>query len=89
MTMADAPKTSSEDRATSKKISALGALWPFVVPYRVMVVAALAALVLTACVSLIMPLAARRVIDNFDVENGEIGLNHPASAPVCGCSVSG
>ena len=72
MTMADAPKTSAEDRATSKKISALGALWPFMMPYRAMVVAALAALVLTACVSLIMPLAARRVIDNFDVENGEI-----------------
>lgn len=70
--MADAPKTSPEDRASSKKIGALRALWPFVYPYRVIMVAALAALVLTACVSLVLPLAARRVIDNFDVGEGEI-----------------
>lgn len=70
--MADAPKNKAEDRATSKRIGALAALWPFMRPYRVMVVAALAALVLTACVTLVLPLAVRRVIDNFDVENSVI-----------------
>lgn len=70
--MADAPKNKAEDRATSKKISALAALWPFMLPYRVTVAAAIAALVLTACVSLVLPLAVRRVIDNFDVENSDI-----------------
>ncbi|WP_439155546.1 ABC transporter transmembrane domain-containing protein [Yoonia sp.] len=70
--MARAPKTKLDDRASSKKIGALAALWPFMTPYRAMVLAALAALVLTACVSLVMPLAVRRVIDNFDVENGQI-----------------
>ncbi|MBE0414243.1 ABC transporter transmembrane domain-containing protein [Yoonia sp.] len=70
--MARTPKTSAEDRASSKKIGALAALGPFVLPYRVMAFAAIAALILTACVALVMPLAVRRVIDNFDVENGEI-----------------
>ena len=70
--MADAKKSASEERASSKKMGALKALWPFVHPYRGLMVAAIAALVLTACVSLVLPLAARRVIDNFDVDEGEI-----------------
>ncbi len=64
--MADAPRASDEVRATSKKIGALRALWPFLRPYRVMVGAALTALVFTAMVSLIVPIAVRRVVDNFD-----------------------
>ena len=70
--MADAKKPASEERASSKKMGALKALWPFVHPYRGLMAAAIAALVLTACVSLVLPLAARRVIDNFDVDEGEI-----------------
>ncbi|SHI64954.1 ABC transporter transmembrane domain-containing protein [Wenxinia saemankumensis] len=67
--MARAPQ-STEDRPVSKRIGALAALWPFVRPYRGWLAAALVALVLTASVSLVMPLAARRVIDNFDVAGG-------------------
>ncbi|TJZ93353.1 ATP-binding cassette domain-containing protein [Paracoccus gahaiensis] len=55
-----------EDRPTSRKVGALGALWPFVQPYRIQVVLAMLALVVTSGISLILPLAARRVVDNFD-----------------------
>ncbi len=64
--MADAPIQAEQERPTSKRISALGALWPFMKPYRGMMLAALSALTLTALVSLILPLAARRVVDNFN-----------------------
>ena len=70
--MADSPIASTEDRATSKKIGAMAQLWPFVKPYHVMVVMALVALTFTAMISLVMPLAARQVVDNFDV--AESGL---------------
>ena len=70
--MADIPIASTEDRATSKKIGAMAQLWPFVKPYRAMVVMALVALTFTAMISLVMPLAARQVVDNFDV--AESGL---------------
>lgn len=55
-----------DDRPTSRRVGALGALWPFVRPYRGQMVLALVALVLTSAISLILPLAARRVVDNFD-----------------------
>ncbi|WP_378946893.1 ABC transporter transmembrane domain-containing protein [Paracoccus sp. R86501] len=55
-----------EDRPTSKKVGALGALWPFVRPYRIQVLLALLALACTSGISLILPLAVRRVVDNFD-----------------------
>ncbi len=60
------------DRATSKRVGALAQLWPFLVPYKVLLAAAFAALVLTASVSLVLPLAVRRVVDNFNTENGAI-----------------
>jgi len=66
--MSDIHATSGPERAKSKRIGALAGLWPFVRPYRVMVAAAMAALVLTAAISLVMPLAARQVVDTF--ENG-------------------
>ena len=55
-----------EDRPTSRRVGALGALWPFVRPYRGQMALALVALVVTSAISLILPLAARRVVDNFD-----------------------
>lgn len=55
-----------EDRPASKKVGALRALWPFVRPYRIQVTLALAALIVTSGISLILPLAVRRVVDNFD-----------------------
>lgn len=64
--MAEAPRSAEEERARSKQIGALAALWPFMRPYRGMMVLALSALVLTASLSLVLPLAVRRVIDNFE-----------------------
>ncbi|PZX19052.1 ATP-binding cassette subfamily B protein [Palleronia aestuarii] len=61
-----AAKTSTEEREKSRKIGALVALWPFVRPYRPLLVAAILALVLTACVSLVLPIAVRRVVDGFE-----------------------
>ncbi len=54
-----------EEREGSKKIGVLRALWPFMKPYRLLILGALAALILTAGVSLTLPLAVRRVVDNF------------------------
>jgi ATP-binding cassette subfamily B protein len=64
--MARAPTTATEDRAGSKRIGALRGLVPFVLPYRRLAFAALAALVLTAAVSLVLPVAVRRVVDGFN-----------------------
>lgn len=61
-----------EERAKSKQIGALKALLPFVWPYRGLLYAALAALVTTAIISLTLPLAVRRVVDNFDTEDAYI-----------------
>lgn len=55
-----------EDRPTSKRVGALRALAPFVAPYRAQVALTLVALVLTSGISLMLPLAVRRVVDNFD-----------------------
>ncbi|MBU2993983.1 ABC transporter transmembrane domain-containing protein [Octadecabacter sp. 1_MG-2023] len=65
--MARAPRTAEQDREKSKKISALSALWPFMKPYGWMIALAGTALVITACMSLALPMAVRRVVDNFDV----------------------
>ncbi|WP_313351842.1 ABC transporter transmembrane domain-containing protein [Paracoccus sp. (in: a-proteobacteria)] len=54
------------DRPTTKRIGALRALWPFIRPYRGLLLAALIALSVTAAISLVLPLAVRRVVDGFD-----------------------
>ncbi len=54
------------ERDKSKKVGALASLWPFLAPYRALLGAAIAALVLTAAVSLILPIAVRRVVDGFE-----------------------
>ena len=56
-------------RASSKKIGALRGLTPFIMPYRGMLLLASIALVLTATVSLVLPMAVRRVIDGFNAGN--------------------
>jgi ATP-binding cassette subfamily B protein len=61
-----------EEREKSKRLRALVALAPFLWPYRGLMYAALAALVLTAGVSLTLPLAVRRVVDNFDTKDAHI-----------------
>ncbi|GGL66382.1 ABC transporter transmembrane domain-containing protein [Wenxinia marina] len=63
--MADAPRQAVEDRAASRRIGALAALWPFLRPYVGWLSLALVALVSTAMISLVMPIAVRRVVDNF------------------------
>ncbi len=62
----------TEERAKSKRVGALRGLWPFVRPYSRMLVLALVALVITASVSLVMPLAVRRVVDGFGT--GDLSL---------------
>ena len=66
--MARAPAPKEEIRESSKKIGALRSLLPFVAPYRNWAYGAIAALVLTASLSLIMPLAVRRVVDGFETD---------------------
>ncbi|WP_373050477.1 ABC transporter transmembrane domain-containing protein [Thalassovita aquimarina] len=70
--MARTPTTVTEDREKSKKVGALRELWPFLSPYKWMVVGAGLALVLTASVSLTLPLAVRRVVDNFSGADGAL-----------------
>ena len=59
-------------REKSKRIGALKGLWPFVRPYRGMVVMAGVALVSTAAISLILPIAVRRVVDGFNNANSAL-----------------
>ncbi len=63
---------SGEVRAGSKRIGALAGLWGFVWPYRAMVALACVALVITAAISLILPIAVRRVVDGFETSAGEL-----------------
>ncbi|MGR3493222.1 MAG: ABC transporter transmembrane domain-containing protein [Shimia sp.] len=60
------------DRASSKSVGVLRALIPYFRPYIGWVVAALSALLLTAGVSLLLPIAARRVIDGFGAGDVEL-----------------
>ena len=69
--MAKAP-IANEERATSKEVGVLAALWPFMRPYKALIAAALCALVLTAGLSLILPLAVRRVVDSFRIHESEL-----------------
>jgi ATP-binding cassette subfamily B protein len=61
-----------EERAKSKQVSALGGLWPFMRPYKAAMLAAFVALVLTASVSLILPIAVRRVVDGFETSTAAL-----------------
>jgi len=54
------------DREKSRRIGALSELWPFLKPYRLLLAGATLALILTAGVSLLLPMAVRRVVDNFN-----------------------
>ncbi|MEX1660203.1 ABC transporter transmembrane domain-containing protein [Thioclava sp. 15-R06ZXC-3] len=63
--MARRPIGPADDRPKTKQIGALRGLAPFVAPYKGYAAAALLALIATASISLILPLAVRRVIDGF------------------------
>ena len=73
----DTPKT--QQSTSGAKISRLGDLLPFMRPYSGLLFAAAVALVLTAGLSLTLPIAVRRVIDNFS--NAETGLWIPILQP--------
>jgi len=63
--MARNDASAAAEREKSKRVGALSRLWPFLNPYRTFVGGAALGLVLTASVSLILPMAVRRVVDNF------------------------
>ena len=56
----------AEARPSSKQVGALRGLAPFLKPYRGMTSLAVAALIVTAGMSLLLPLAVRRVVDGFN-----------------------
>ena len=62
----------TEERASSKQVGVLRALVPYFAPYKPLVILALIALTITASVSLVLPVAARRVIDGFTM--GDVAL---------------
>ncbi|GGH29550.1 ABC transporter [Cribrihabitans marinus] len=62
----------SDEREGSRQLGVLASLWPFLSPYRALMAGALLALTLTAATSLALPLAVRRVVDNFRVEDGSL-----------------
>ncbi|UYV38098.1 ABC transporter transmembrane domain-containing protein [Rhodobacteraceae bacterium D3-12] len=66
------PTAGEQDREKSKRVGALRGLAPFMRPYRGLAVLAGLALMLTAGLSLALPMAVRRVVDNFGTENDAI-----------------
>ena len=62
----------ADEREKSKTVKPLRALAPFVSPYRLTAIGAVLALVATATLSLILPLAVRRVIDGFSAESAAL-----------------
>ncbi|WP_439142125.1 ABC transporter transmembrane domain-containing protein [Planktotalea sp.] len=75
-----APNLTEAERAKSKELATLRRLWPFLAPYKILVVCAAMALTLTAMVSLLLPLAVRRVVDNFESAAGGLLDQYFASA---------
>ncbi|MDE4131879.1 ABC transporter transmembrane domain-containing protein [Phaeobacter sp. QD34_3] len=67
-----AAPNANEERQGSRKIGVLAALWPFMRPYSALMFLATCALVLTAGVSLSLPLAVRRVVDNFRISDNAL-----------------
>ncbi|MFV0359460.1 ABC transporter transmembrane domain-containing protein [Tropicimonas sp.] len=70
--MARSAPNGETERKGSKDVGALRSLLPFFAPYRSYVILAAVALTITAGVSLLLPLAARRVVDGFGT--GEMHL---------------
>jgi len=73
--MAEPQKPKPEDRPVGKKVSALRALWPFMVPYKLNMIGAGFALVFTAMIALSFPIVARLVVDSFGLDSEEISRN--------------
>ena len=62
----------TQDREKSKNVRALRALWPFVSEYTGLFYGAILALISTAVISLILPIAVRRVVDGFETSAVEL-----------------
>ncbi len=62
-------KNQNSKQPSSKNIRALSAIWPFLKNYIGLMSLALTVLVLTASISLVLPLAVRKVIDEFGVQS--------------------
>ena len=58
----------SDEREKSKTIGPLRGLVPFLAPYKGLMIVSLLALISTAGLSLLMPLAVRRVVDGFSAD---------------------
>jgi len=70
--MTDTPAPSSAERPASRQIGALRGLLPFLMRYRTLLGGALGALLVTATVSLMLPLAVRQVVDGFGSDDLEV-----------------
>ncbi len=70
--MATQTAENPQDREKSKTVGPIRGLVPFVNPYRVLVAMAGVALVMTAGLSLALPLAVRRVVDSFSSGSSEL-----------------
>lgn len=57
-----------DEREKSQNIAPLRGLYPFLRPYKWLIVWAIVALVFTAVVSLVLPMAVRQVVDGFSME---------------------
>ena len=78
------PLNGTADREKSKSIRPLRALAPYLARYKASALAALLALLFTAAVSLLMPVAVRLVIDGFGQESIEQINRYFAAALVLG-----
>ena len=76
-------RRAADERARSRDIGALRALAPFLRPYAGQLALALLALVLTAALSLVLPLAVGRVVDGFGVglDEAQVHLPRPLLSP--------
>jgi ATP-binding cassette, subfamily B, bacterial len=61
-----------DTRPKSRNVGALRGLWPFIRPYRGLLIVAMVALVSTAAITLTLPLAVRRVVDGFSAREMEL-----------------
>ncbi|SPF77040.1 Lipid A export ATP-binding/permease protein MsbA [Aliiroseovarius pelagivivens] len=69
---AGASSVEMDEREKSKRIGALSGLWPFMRPHKAWMLAAFVALVFTAGISLVLPIAVRRVVDGFGEATPEL-----------------
>ncbi len=70
--MARGTQTILEEREKSKTVGPLAGLGPFLRPYMGLVILSGLALILTATISLVVPMAVRRVVDGFGAENSAL-----------------